>query len=335
MAVEGGIRFSIVTCFHNSISRLERYFASLRRLDVADLGVEFILVDNASRDDTAVRIRTDAAVLPGPVTVLSESTPGLMYARCTGVAAARGEFVLFLDDDNEPQPNYVRELQRLLERYPDVGVITGNSVLPADHPARGRTPQRLLDMIAIRQQAGEFAYQHEEFFPPHAPLGAGLFGRRADLVAACDAWRSGNRAITGRKGTEVTSGEDVLLAHYLTSDGRPVVFSDRLVMVHNVDPGRFQTSYFARLAFENGREYPGLVSAVLEFKPALRHRGFGRARAFEIGLMRLPLLLLRCLVRPSAVAIAAAAGQLGLCYALLLRLADPRYRVSRPRSSDG
>lgn len=333
MAAEVSIRFSIVSCFHNSVPRLERYFTSVSQLDVAGLGVEFILVDNASQDDTATRLRAGAGVLPGPVTLLSEATPGLMYARCAAVAAAKGEFVLFLDDDNEPQRNYVRELERLIKRYPDAAMITGNSVLPSGHPARGGTPRGLLDMLALREGHGEFAYTHDRLFPPCAPLGAGLFGRRRDLVEACDHWRRGDRGITGRKGTAVSSGEDVLLAHYLTRGGRPVVFSDRLVMVHNVDPGRFNTTYFARLAFENGREYPELVSTVLEFKPALRHRGLGRARALEVGLLRLPLRLLRCFVRPSAVTIAAAAGQLGLCYALLVLLAQGRDRIPGPRAT--
>ena len=90
------------------------YFAALRALDLAGYSVEYVFVDNASCDVTAARLPVEAARLISPSRVLSEATPGLMFARCTGVAAAGGEFVLFLDDDNEPEPDYLIQLDRLL-----------------------------------------------------------------------------------------------------------------------------------------------------------------------------------------------------------------------------
>jgi glycosyltransferase involved in cell wall biosynthesis len=85
---------SVVVPAHDRAGTIERALASVRRQQAQPL--EVIVVDDASRDDTAAR-----AERLGARVIRHERNRGAGAARNTGVEAARGEWVAFLDSDDE------------------------------------------------------------------------------------------------------------------------------------------------------------------------------------------------------------------------------------------
>ena len=310
--------WTVITCFHNSQHRLNPYFEALRALVLDGLMVEFVFVDNASTDSTNDRLASEAARLSAPSRVLRESRPGLMFARCTGVAAARGRWTLFLDDDNEPRPDYLQELSRLSRKFPEAAMFTGNCVLPQEYQVPPGS-EEVLGLIVIRRLSGEFAFDYSEFTLPHQPWGAGLCAETAELRVSCDAWMGTDQKVTGRTGSKLSGGEDIWLAHFLTRNRQPAVFSDRLELVHRVDLHRLQTHYLTRLAFENGVEFLTCLEAVKQLKPAVATAAPSAARRRLAAVAILPLRLLMFLLAPTPRNATAAAGTLGLVYSYLLR----------------
>src|SRR6187402_2986286 len=102
---------SVIICCYNSVARIE---PTLKHL-FAQKGVtasewEIILVDNGSTDSTSATALQLWNSLEGEkpaFKVLQESIPGLSTARQTGIDAAAFEYVLFCDDDNWLQEDYV------------------------------------------------------------------------------------------------------------------------------------------------------------------------------------------------------------------------------------
>ena len=72
-----------------------------------DVGLEVVVVDDGSSDDTAASL--GALDDPRVRLVRRESTPGVARARNAGIAAARGRWVAFLDDDDLWSPGKLRE----------------------------------------------------------------------------------------------------------------------------------------------------------------------------------------------------------------------------------
>lgn len=104
--------------------------------------VEVIVVDDASDDGTAGAL---AAFPAGALTVIANAEPaGVSRARNAGLAAARGRWVAFLDDDDVWAPDRLRAQLEELARRPDAGwacvasVVVDASlrIIGAQHPPR-------------------------------------------------------------------------------------------------------------------------------------------------------------------------------------------------------
>jgi len=114
---------SIVICTRNRADSLARTLATLETVELpASLRPEILVVDNASTDQTAERVRK-YPVGRIPIRYLSEPAPGKSRALNAGIAASRGEVVLFTDDDVAPAKDWLERLGRpLLERQCDGAV---------------------------------------------------------------------------------------------------------------------------------------------------------------------------------------------------------------------
>lgn len=110
-------KISVVIPCYNRAGLIARAVASA----VAQSHVphEVIVVDDGSTDGSA----DVAASLPGPVRVLRQANSGASAARNAGIASATGDWVAFLDSDDEWHPDKLRLQLDAAARFPDAKLV--------------------------------------------------------------------------------------------------------------------------------------------------------------------------------------------------------------------
>lgn len=141
-------------------------FALARQTDPAD---EIIVVDNGSRDDSAVVAAAHGA------TVVRCAEPGIPAASATGYDAASGDIIARLDADGVPAESWIAQIREVFDRRPDVDAVTGGARF-ADGPAWLRRPLAW-SYLAAYQAASAPALGHPA-----------LFG--SNFAMRADAWRA-------------------------------------------------------------------------------------------------------------------------------------------------
>jgi GT2 family glycosyltransferase len=117
-------RFSVVVCTYNGAATIRECLEGLERLDYPDY--EVIVVDDGSTDGVGeIAAEFDCRLI-------STENRGLSNARNTGLAAADGELVAYLDDDAYPDPQWLRYLAQTFMTTDHVGVGGPNISPPGD-----------------------------------------------------------------------------------------------------------------------------------------------------------------------------------------------------------
>ncbi|WP_189111878.1 glycosyltransferase family 2 protein [Streptomyces camponoticapitis] len=107
------VKLSVVVPFYNVQTYVPETLRSLSANKREDF--EFLLVDDCSTDGTAELLRRAERDLPGAVLLRHEKNGGLATARNTGLEAARGEYLTYLDGDDWVAPGYFGQLLAAIE----------------------------------------------------------------------------------------------------------------------------------------------------------------------------------------------------------------------------
>ncbi|MFI6344482.1 glycosyltransferase family 2 protein [Streptomyces sp. NPDC050560] len=131
------VKLSVIVPFYNVQQYAPDTLRSLRSNARDDF--EFIFVDDCSKDGTPGILEQAARDMPGAVHLTHEQNGGLATARNTGIDAARGEYLTFLDGDDWLAPGYLPQLVDTIEDF-------GCDFLRVDHvqcTGRSRTVSRV------------------------------------------------------------------------------------------------------------------------------------------------------------------------------------------------
>jgi glycosyltransferase involved in cell wall biosynthesis len=136
---ESTIKVSVVIPTYKRANLVCLTLDSLLEQDFPKEQYEVVLVDNNSPDNTAEVINDYFERNRGKMNIqyVMEPRPGDGYARNTGAAVAKGEYLLFADDDSLFDTNWISCMYGIQQLYPNVG-ITGSRILIKwdEEPAR-------------------------------------------------------------------------------------------------------------------------------------------------------------------------------------------------------
>ena len=124
--------------------------------------LELICVNDGSTDGSGAILQDYARRYPELLTVIETPNGGLGHARNTGLEAAGGDYVLFVDSDDYLAPGAVEEMQELLKRNPGVDAVVFD-LLYVDGAGRE------LRLVRGTEHESEFSFASDPgfLFSPH------------------------------------------------------------------------------------------------------------------------------------------------------------------------
>jgi GT2 family glycosyltransferase len=178
-------RVDIIIPTYNGYQHLDH---CLKALDTqTHRHVRVIVVDDASTDGTAERLRADR---PNVDLLVLPRNSGLVTAVNAGLAVSNSEYVALLNNDTETEPGWLAALVDALDRHPNAAAVASKMLLfdrrdtfhaAGDTYARSGRPG---NRGVWRRDAGQFQCEEAVF---GACAGAALYRRSAlDDVASID-----------------------------------------------------------------------------------------------------------------------------------------------------
>ncbi|MDO9047799.1 MAG: glycosyltransferase [Methylobacter sp.] len=114
---------TVLFATHNGEKTLPIMLDAFCRLEIPEDGWEIIVVDNASSDQSANIIKSYSDKLP--INYLYEQKPGKNNALNLGLSYAKGDLIVFTDDDIIPQQDWLVQLVKCAHNHLDYSVFGG------------------------------------------------------------------------------------------------------------------------------------------------------------------------------------------------------------------
>lgn len=119
------IKISIIIPIYNVAPYVEECIRSVMNQTMTQ-GVECIIVDDCGQDNSMEIVERIVAGYKGYIDfriLHHDHNRGLSAARNTGIAAARGEYVYFIDSDDKIVPECIEKLVSSVKKHPDSQVV--------------------------------------------------------------------------------------------------------------------------------------------------------------------------------------------------------------------
>jgi GT2 family glycosyltransferase len=238
------IAYTIALCTHNHADRLERTLADLARLKQPEAAWELLVIDNGCRDATPELLAGHDWPAGWQVRVVREEKLGLSNARNRAIAEACGEYVIFMDDDETADPDWLCAYERLIRAMQPDAFGSRIRVLYED-----QRPAWLTDELSAFLGELNRAEAIAPLTDPYTSFNGGNFGIRKTVCQQVGLFDD----MLGRKGTDNTGGEEVDFYRRLITHGFKVWWTPEAVIYHRIQASKLKRAYFLDLHYRQGK----------------------------------------------------------------------------------
>lgn len=245
------MNISVIVCCHNSAGVLKKTLNHLfEQKTESETKWEIILVDNNSTDQTqkVAKELYQASIQNIDFTILEELKPGLSNARMRGILNAKGETIVFCDDDNAFNYNYLSNVDFIFRKYKKLGCV-GPGIIEAVDLDFAPIPIKFQPFFQEKSIQGELNLGGPAYGWKNMPAGTGMCIRHDVAEKYIERIQSGVYQATDRKGKTLSSGGDTQIVYEALKMGYDIGVSDLLKLQHLTINKKLKRPYIHRLYF--------------------------------------------------------------------------------------
>lgn len=237
----------ILPTYNPDVEQLRKTLSGLNHQTLDHNLWEIIIIDNNSTSGFQHQINIG---WHKNASIISELTQGLTHARLKGIAAARFEIIVMVDDDNILAEDYLHQVAEIFSAHAAVGAI-GGKVSPLFQSPNNQLALTFRSLLAIRDLGEETKVESfNGLYPAFAPIGAGMAFRKCSITQYVNQISSGKNLISDRKGNSLSSSGDNEMVWEIFKSGWDIGYFPQLHLLHIIPAGRTTKQYLARLNFQ-------------------------------------------------------------------------------------
>jgi succinoglycan biosynthesis protein ExoM len=255
MSVAAGVDVSVVVLSYDRVHLLKRTMAALLDPDVSrGVSFELVVADNHPDRLAEAFVLEFAATAPFPVRYFADGNRNYSVVRNLGVKAARGRYVAFVDDDEEPQAGWLAELYACLERTGGDAAFGRKLPLFESGAPPEWDPQARLFTLDREEPQDTVIHMFGRLRRPGKGLGT---GNSIFRVATCFDTPEPFPVQFG-----VGGGEDTYLIYRLAYAGRRLIWCPGAVVVEFMEADRIRPSYMLQRFKRGSQHYASRIVAL-------------------------------------------------------------------------
>ncbi|MEP7251821.1 MAG: glycosyltransferase [Ginsengibacter sp.] len=277
------IDYSLVISVCNPDERLlKRCLNAIYNLDITGINIEVILVDNncTSPITNLPYVQEFLRKIPSFKTLIVPAV-GLRNARIAAIKETSGKYIVYFDYDNEPEFDYMQELKKLNDLFPQIGAIGAGEVSVDFIDGIDKNIEKYA-RLAFKERhdtATKFSGLHE--WQSCYPFDAGLCVSSSLLKEYANLARDGRFIIPGLNGNQLSIGDDTQMVLLSVNKGYGAGTSPSLKIRQTIPQARSNYKYVQQYVFGAGLSHENCMAQVIsEYKEKLSLEIISKSKFF-------------------------------------------------------
>lgn len=232
---------SVIICTYNREKYIFRCLESLAKNGFPRSEYEIVLVDNNCTDGTATELERFMTAYPDVrLRYFLETEQGVSHARNRGVREAKGDILIYVDDDAFVDEKYLAKYSNLFKRRPDADAA-GGPIIPRYES--GMEPEWMTFHLRRLLTAYLYFGDSERYFPENSHPGGGNAAYRKSVFEKVGLFNPE----LGRNGENFGGGEEKDIFDKMKTTGMKVVYVPDCILYHIIPQYRLENDYFVRI----------------------------------------------------------------------------------------
>lgn len=238
---------SVIICTYNRDKYIFNVLESLAENNLQNDRYEIIVVNNNCSDNTEAEVDRFVRTWPKvQIQRVSEPRQGLSYARNKGIEVAKGDVLIYVDDDAVVNEYFLANYAELFSRRTDIQAAGGPIACWYEN---GQPEPEWMNYYLKRLLTGYLNFgKHEREFPAGNYPGGGNAAYRASVFKEVGLYN----VKLGRIGRELGGSEEKDIFAKMDAKGMKFVYTPGSILYHIIQDYKLSDEYFRKVTLGVG-----------------------------------------------------------------------------------